>query len=130
VAGRVEIAELYLASFRDHGAFHEACTIAVGKKLVALLRPKWLRIGGYWYPRGGMPIDVFWQSGKLPAGVWVPDQGVAPYRGAGRGSVSIAQSPSASWPGLLYGPATYAFLCAASKTWVLGTRPGMTTEGP
>ena len=45
--------------------------------------PKWLRIGGYWYPRGGMPIDVFWQAGKLPAGVWVPDQGVAPYRGRG-----------------------------------------------
>ena len=22
----------------------------------------WLRIGGYWYPRGGIPIDVFWQT--------------------------------------------------------------------
>ena len=75
--------KLYFASFRNHGAFHEDCTVAVGKKLVTLLRPKWLRIGGYWYPRGGMPIDVFWQSGKLPAGVWVPDQGVAPYRGRG-----------------------------------------------
>jgi len=75
--------KLYFASFRDHGGYHEDCTVAVGKKLVALLRPKWLRIGGYWYPRGGMPIDVFWQSGKLPAGVWVPDQGVAPYRGRG-----------------------------------------------
>jgi 7-cyano-7-deazaguanine reductase len=75
--------KLYFASFRNHGAFHEDCTVAIGKKLVDLLRPKWLRIGGYWYPRGGMPIDVFWQSGKLPAGVWVPDQGVAPYRGRG-----------------------------------------------
>src|SRR5580704_14833185 len=75
--------KLYLGSFRNHGAVHEDCTVAIGKKLVALLRPKWLRIGGYWYPRGGMPIDVFWQSGKLPAGVWVPDQGVAPYRGRG-----------------------------------------------
>jgi len=75
--------KLYLNSFRNHGAFHEDCTVAIGKRLFALLKPKWLRIGGYWYPRGGMPIDVFWQVGKLPKGVWVPDQGVAPYRGRG-----------------------------------------------
>jgi 7-cyano-7-deazaguanine reductase len=75
--------KLYLASFRNHGAFHEDCTVAIGKKLVALLKPKYLRIGGYWYPRGGMPIDVFWQAGKLPKGLWLPDQGVAPYRGRG-----------------------------------------------
>jgi 7-cyano-7-deazaguanine reductase len=75
--------KLYLNSFRNHGAFHEDCTVAIGKKLFALLRPKWLRIGGYWYPRGGMPIDVFWQAGRLPRDVWVPDQGVAQYRGRG-----------------------------------------------
>jgi 7-cyano-7-deazaguanine reductase len=75
--------KLYLASFRNHGAFHEDCTVAIGKKLVAVLTPRFLRIGGYWYPRGGIPIDVFWQSGKLPSGVWLPDQGVAPYRGRG-----------------------------------------------
>ncbi len=75
--------KLYLASFRNHGAFHEACTLAVAKRLEGELAPKWLRIGGYWYPRGGMPIDVFYQSGEPPAGVWVPDQGVAPYRGRG-----------------------------------------------
>ena len=75
--------KLYLAAFRNHGAFHEDCTIAIAKRLVELLSPHYLRIGGYWYPRGGMPIDVFWQTGKLPAGVWLPDQGVAPYRGRG-----------------------------------------------
>jgi 7-cyano-7-deazaguanine reductase len=75
--------KLYLNSFRNHGAFHEDCTVAIGKKLSVLLKPKWLRIGGYWYPRGGMPIDVFWQTGKLPKDIWVPDQGVAPYRGRG-----------------------------------------------
>lgn len=75
--------KLYLASFRNHGAFHEDCTVAIGKRLVALLEPQYLRIGGYWYPRGGIPIDVFWQAGRLPAEAWLPDQGVAPYRGRG-----------------------------------------------
>ncbi|AMJ59895.1 preQ(1) synthase [Bosea sp. PAMC 26642] len=73
--------KLYLGAFRNHGAFHEDCTIGIGKTLVELLKPVWFRIGGYWYPRGGIPIDVFWQTGKQPEGVWVPDQGVAPYRG-------------------------------------------------
>ena len=75
--------KLYLTSFRNHGAFHEDCTVAIGKRLVKLLAPRWMRIGGYWYPRGGIPIDVFWQHGKLPTGVWAPDQGIAPYRGRG-----------------------------------------------
>ena len=75
--------KLYLGSFRNHGAFHEDCTVAIGKRIAELLQPHFLRIGGYWYPRGGMPIDVFWQTGKLPEGVWLPDQGVAPYRGRG-----------------------------------------------
>ena len=75
--------KLYLGSFRNHAAFHEATTITIGKRIHDSIVPKWLRIGGYWYPRGGMPIDVFWQTGKLPSGVWVPDQGVAPYRGRG-----------------------------------------------
>jgi len=75
--------KLYLTSFRNHGAFHEDCTVSIGKRLAELLQPRWLRIGGYWYPRGGIPIDVFWQHGTLPDGVWVPDQGVAPYRGRG-----------------------------------------------
>ena len=73
--------KLYLASFRNHGAFHEDCTISIGKKIVEVAEPQWLRIGGYWYPRGGIPIDVFWQTGAPPAGLWIPDQGVAPYRG-------------------------------------------------
>lgn len=75
--------KLYLAAFRNHGAFHEDCTVAIGKRLVQLLQPRYLRIAGYWYPRGGIPIDVFWQTGTLPAGAWLPDTGVAPYRGRG-----------------------------------------------
>jgi len=75
--------KLFIASFRNHGAFHEDCTVMIGKRIAAAIKPKWLRIGGYWYPRGGIPIDVFWQTGKLPKGMWIPDQGVAPYRGRG-----------------------------------------------
>jgi 7-cyano-7-deazaguanine reductase len=75
--------KLYVASFRNHGAFHEDCTVEIGKRIAAEIKPKFLRIGGYWYPRGGIPIDVFWQTGKLPKGIWIPDQGVAPYRGRG-----------------------------------------------
>ena len=75
--------KLYLASFRNRGTFHEDCTVAIGKRLAKLLQPKWLRIGGYWYPRGGIPIDVFWQTGRLPKNVWLPQQDVAPYRGRG-----------------------------------------------
>jgi len=75
--------KLYMSSFRNHGAFHEACTLQIAKRLVEFLAPRWLRIGGYWYPRGGIPIDVFWQTGPAPAGLWLPDQGVPTYRGRG-----------------------------------------------
>lgn len=75
--------KLFLASFRNHAAFHEDCTVGIARRLVDTLSPKWLRIGGYWYPRGGIPIDVFYQTGEPPSGVWIPDQGVASYRGRG-----------------------------------------------
>ena len=75
--------KLFLGSFRNHGAFHEDCTVRIGKELAALVRPRWLRIGGYWYTRGGIPIDVFWQTGAPPEGAWIPPQDVAPYRGRG-----------------------------------------------
>jgi 7-cyano-7-deazaguanine reductase len=75
--------KLYLTSFRNHAAFHEDCTILIAERIVAAIKPKFLRIAGYWYPRGGIPIDVFWQTGKLPNGVWLPDTGVSPYRGRG-----------------------------------------------
>ena len=75
--------KLFLGSYRNHCAFHEACTLEIAKRIEQAIEPKWLRIGGYWYPRGGMPIDVFYQSSPPPDGVWLPDQGVAPYRGRG-----------------------------------------------
>jgi 7-cyano-7-deazaguanine reductase len=75
--------KLFLGAFRNHGAFHEACTMLIAERLMTLLDPVWFRIGTYWYPRGGIPIDVFWQSGPAPEGVWVPAQDVPGYRGRG-----------------------------------------------
>ncbi len=75
--------KLFLGAFRSHRGFHEDVTVGIGRRLVDEMQPQWLRIGGYWYPRGGIPIDVFWQSGAPPEGLWLPDQGVAPYRGRG-----------------------------------------------
>jgi 7-cyano-7-deazaguanine reductase len=73
--------KLFLGAFRNHAGFHEDITVGIAQRLTAEMKPLWLRIGGYWFPRGGMPIDVFWQSGEPPAGLWVPDQGVPAYRG-------------------------------------------------
>lgn len=73
--------KLYLASFRNHGAFHEACTIDIAEKIIASAKPKWLRIGGYWYPRGGIPIDIFYQNGTIPTGLWIPEQNIPSYQG-------------------------------------------------
>ena len=75
--------KLFLNSFRNARGFHEATSIAIAKRIAQAIKPKYLRIAGYWYPRGGIPIDIFWQTGKLPSGVWLPDTGVAPYRGRG-----------------------------------------------
>jgi 7-cyano-7-deazaguanine reductase len=75
--------KLFLHSFRNASGFHEDTTVTIGKRIRQAIRPKFIRVAGYWYPRGGMPIDVFWQSGKLPSGVWLPETGVLPYRGRG-----------------------------------------------
>jgi 7-cyano-7-deazaguanine reductase len=75
--------KLFLTSFRNASGFHEATTITIAKRIAATIKPRYLRIAGYWYPRGGMPIDIFWQTGKLPKNVWLPDTGVSPYKGRG-----------------------------------------------
>lgn len=75
--------KLFLTSFRNAAGFHEDCSLKIGKRIAAAIKPKFIRVAGYWYPRGGIPIDIFWQSGKLPSGVWLPDTGVTPYRGRG-----------------------------------------------
>ena len=75
--------KLFLHSFRNHAGFHEDCTVGIAERIIKEIDPEWLRIGGYWYPRGGIPIDVFYQTNEPPKGVWIPDQGVPTYRGRG-----------------------------------------------
>ena len=75
--------KLYLLGYRNHGAFHEDCTVSLAQDIVDLLSPKWLRIAGYWYPRGGIPIDIFWQTGEKPTNLFLPEHEVPNYRGRG-----------------------------------------------
>src|SRR4051812_200337 len=75
--------KLFLGSFRNHCGFHEDVTVGIGQRLSEEMEPQWLRIGGYWDPRGGMPVHVVRQRGPPPEGLWLPDQGVASYRGRG-----------------------------------------------
>ena len=57
---------LWMFSFRNHGAYHEAVTVSIGKRLYDELDPHWLRIAGFWNSRGGISIDVVWEAGALP----------------------------------------------------------------
>ena len=73
--------KLYLLGYRNHGAFHEDCTISIAQDIITLLSPQWLRIGGYWYPRGGIPIDIFYENKRAPKNIYIPDTGIKTYKG-------------------------------------------------
>lgn len=73
--------KLFMSSFRNHGAFHEDCTITIVKRLTNATEPRWLRVCGIWYPRGGIPIDIFFQSGPAPEDIFVPETPASIYRG-------------------------------------------------
>tara|TARA_Y100001968_G_scaffold331473_1_gene386277 strand:- start:1391 stop:1846 length:456 start_codon:yes stop_codon:yes gene_type:complete len=63
----------YIHSYRNYGIFHEDVVIKIGTDIFNSIRPIWFRIAGYFAPRGGIPIDVFWQSGKKPINVVIPE---------------------------------------------------------
>lgn len=65
--------KLYLFSYRNHGAFHEDCTVQIAKDIIACVKPKWLRISGFWFPRGGIPIDIFFENGSLPKNIFIKE---------------------------------------------------------
>ena len=73
--------KLFLHSFRNHGAFHEECTLMIANKVINAVSPAWLRIAGFWNPRGGIPIDIFYQTGKKPNDIWLEDYQIRNYKG-------------------------------------------------
>jgi 7-cyano-7-deazaguanine reductase len=73
--------KLYLFSYRNHGAFHEDCTVQIAKDIISLIKPKWLRISGFWYPRGGIPIDIFFQTNSKPENIHIPECDIPIYKG-------------------------------------------------
>jgi 7-cyano-7-deazaguanine reductase len=50
--------KLYIWSFRDRGAFHEAVTNEIANRLVALLKPRFLRLTAHFNVRGGIHTTV------------------------------------------------------------------------
>lgn len=73
--------KLFLQSFRNHGGFHEKITLYIAQRVQEATECRWLRISGFWMPRGGIPIDVTWQSGPTPKGVHIPPVDIHTYRG-------------------------------------------------
>lgn len=69
--------KLYMFSFRNHGAYHERVANMIGKKLFDAARPYWLQVSAYFFPRGGIPIDVFVRFGSMPMGVTL--EGIPPH---------------------------------------------------
>jgi len=59
--------KLYLWSFRNEGAFHEAVTNQIADDLVSALNPIWLRVDGDFLIRGGIRTLVAVEHGKRPA---------------------------------------------------------------
>ena len=76
--------KLYLASFRNHGAFHEDCTVAhrqaprrrCSSRTSCASAATGIRAAACRSTCSG-------RRARCPKGVWLPDQGVAPYRGRG-----------------------------------------------
>jgi len=58
--------KLYLWSFRDRGAFHEAVTNQILDDLVEALEPQWALVEGDFLIRGGIRTLVRAEHGKRP----------------------------------------------------------------
>ena len=56
--------KLYLWSFRDQGAFHEAVTNQILDDLVKATQPKWMCVEGDFLIRGGIRALVVAEHGK------------------------------------------------------------------
>jgi 7-cyano-7-deazaguanine reductase len=59
--------KLYLWSYRNRGAFHEAVTNQILDDLVAAIQPLWMEVEGDFYVRGGIHTVVRCTHGARPA---------------------------------------------------------------
>ena len=50
--------KLYLWSYRNEGAFHEAVTNKILDDLVKACAPRKMKVHGHWWVRGGITTDV------------------------------------------------------------------------
>lgn len=60
--------KLYLWSYRDEGAFHEAVTNRILGDIVGEIKPRWMEVEGRFNVRGGISTTVIASHGKKPAG--------------------------------------------------------------
>ncbi len=61
--------KLYLWSYRDEGAYHEAVTNRILDDLVAAIAPRWMEIEGTFNVRGGITTTVTAMYGEDPEGI-------------------------------------------------------------
>ncbi|MDA8262958.1 MAG: preQ(1) synthase [Actinomycetota bacterium] len=74
--------KLYLVSYRNHGAFHEACVNSIADDLVSRLDPFYLRVFGDFNARGGIairPMAIRWKAGIASEARAEVDSAVATY---------------------------------------------------
>ena len=60
--------KLYLWSYRDEGAFHEAVTNRIANDLIRLLAPRFIEVEGDFYVRGGIKTKVRVEHRKKAGG--------------------------------------------------------------
>ena len=60
--------KLYLWSYRDEGAFHEAVTNRIANDLIRLLDPRFIEVEGDFYVRGGIKTKVKVEHRKKAGG--------------------------------------------------------------
>lgn len=77
--------KLYLWSYRDEGAFHEAVSNRLLDDLVAATKPRYLRLSAQWYVRGGIFTDVIVEHRKRG---WKPQPTVTPPASAAHSALS------------------------------------------
>ncbi len=62
--------KLYIWSYRDQGAFHEAVTNKILDDLVAAMAPRFMRLTARWFVRGGITTTVVAEHRKRG---WKPE---------------------------------------------------------